>query len=356
MNEIPRPSIKNTLPFQIPIGLYHMIIGTPSAIKGSVNLVAEEYKKELDRKRREKEEEELMKKLEQERQQQKIERKEGMRKRKEQQAKLMEKTDEELAAYSATIIKHTKDNGEVKTKIPMSGGLWTDEDLTELARLTKKYPGGTVDRWETISDAMNRNVSEVTFMAYKLKDSVYQKPGEADKLVENINKELAKKVKTKATLDDEQISSASNWTQDHQKALEIAIQKYPKKGHDDRWAKIAKSVPGKSKEECIARYKYCVELAKKQKEEKDQEELAKLELQKKNEPEIQEPEIIEDEPAERQQSGGKKRNKRKDRKKNVDYYEENSDEDDGNYSDWNCKWNWAEFFVPFHWRDVKFYF
>lgn len=329
MNEIPRPSIKNTLPFQIPIGLYHMIIGTPSAIKGSVNLVAEEMKKERERKQKEKEEEELMKKLEQERQQQKIERKEGLRKRKERQAQLLEKTDEELAAYSATIIKHTRDNGEIKTKVPMSGGLWTDDDLVELARLTKKYPGGSSDRWETIAGLMNRNVSEVTFMAYKLKDSVYQKPGETDKLVENINRELAKKVKTKATLDDEQITAASNWSQDQQKALELAIQKYPKKGHEDRWAKIAGGVPGKSKEECIARFKYCFELAKKQKEEKEQEELAKQqELNKENEPENVSESDEEAVIVKKQQSGGKKRNKRKDRKKNVDDFYADSDEED----------------------------
>lgn len=328
MNEIPRPSIRNTLPFQIPLGIYHMIIGTPSAIKGSVNLVAEEVKKELEKKRKEKEEEELMKKMEEDRKKEKIERKEGLRKRKEQASKLMERTDEELAAYSATIIKN---NGEVKTKIPISGGLWTDDDLAELTRLIKKYPGGTVDRWETIAEAMNRNVSEVTFMAYKLKDNVYQRQGETEKLVENINKELSSKVKTKATLDETQLTSATtNWTQDQQKLLETAIQKYPKKGNEDRWAKIASAIPGKTKEDCIARYKYCVDLAKKQKEEKEQEERERLEkLEKENQAQnySEEEEVVE-----KQQSGGKKRNKRKDKKKNVDFYadEEGSDE---NYSD-----------------------
>jgi hypothetical protein len=41
----------------------------------------------------------------------------------------------------ATIIKHKGDE-EIKTRIPISGGLWTDDDLMELTRLTKKYPGG----------------------------------------------------------------------------------------------------------------------------------------------------------------------------------------------------------------------
>ncbi|KAI6074504.1 DnaJ-like protein subfamily C member 1 [Aix galericulata] len=49
------------------------------------------------------------------------------------------------------------------------------------------------------------------------------------------------------------------WTQNQQKLLEMALQQYPK-GTTDRWDKIAKCVPGKSKEECIARYKLLVEL------------------------------------------------------------------------------------------------
>ncbi|KAG5682629.1 hypothetical protein PVAND_011971 [Polypedilum vanderplanki] len=322
LNEIPKPSIKNTLPFQIPIGIYRMIMGTPSAIKESVNFMSEELKKELEKKRLEKEEEELLKKLEAEKQREKAERKEGLRKRKEEAAKLMEKTDEELARYSATIITRKPGYEEIK-KIPLSGGLWTDEDLSELARLTKKYPGGTQDRWEIIAETMNRNVSEVTFMAYKLKDNAYTAPGETDKLVQNINKELSKKTKTKASVEQ---SSEKNWTQEQQKALEAAIQKYPKKGNEDRWAKIANSVPGKTKEECQARYKYLVDLLKKQKEAKEREEKAVQEEEEVVENVIDEPE---EEVIEQKQTGGKKKNKRKEKKKNIDYYADSySDEDD----------------------------
>lgn len=322
LSEIPRPSVKNTLPFQIPLGIYHLIIGTPSAIKGSVNLVAEEVKKELEKKRKEKEEEELLKKLEAERILQKEERKEGMRRRKEQQSKLLERTDEELAAYSATIIKN-KGIDEVKVKIPISGGLWTDEDLCELTRLTKKYPGGTVDRWEIIAEAMSRNSSEVTFMAYKLKDHVYQTPGETEKLVQSINQEISKKIKTKAS-ETNGAAAEKGWSQEQQKALEAAIQKHPKRGNEDRWLKIANSVPGKTKEECQSRYKFLVDLVRKQKETKQQEESAA-------EPEAVEVEtsppadlLLPDEPVNK--DGGKKRNTRKERKKNIDYYAEESDD------------------------------
>ncbi|XP_069314921.1 dnaJ homolog subfamily C member 1 [Eulemur rufifrons] len=57
------------------------------------------------------------------------------------------------------------------------------------------------------------------------------------------------------------------WTQSQQKLLELALQQYPK-GSSDRWDKIAKCVPSKSKEDCISRYKLLVELVQKKKQAK----------------------------------------------------------------------------------------
>lgn len=169
---------------------------------------------------------------------------------------------------------------------------------------------------------MGRNVSEVTFMSYKLKDNVYQTPGETEKLVESINKDISKKIKTKSA-DFETENVDKGWIQEQQKALEAAIQKYPKRSnHEDRWLKIANCVPGKSKEQCQTRYKYLVELVKKQKEAKDQEERTV------------EPEITEVEQTDNglvllnvdDIGGGKKRNNRKYLKKTRDFYAEDSDD------------------------------
>ncbi|XP_040290366.1 dnaJ homolog subfamily C member 1 [Bufo bufo] len=57
------------------------------------------------------------------------------------------------------------------------------------------------------------------------------------------------------------------WTQNQQKLLELALQQYTK-GTAERWDKIAKCVPGKSKEDCICRYKMLVELIQKRKQAK----------------------------------------------------------------------------------------
>ncbi|KAF4076817.1 hypothetical protein AMELA_G00219520 [Ameiurus melas] len=57
------------------------------------------------------------------------------------------------------------------------------------------------------------------------------------------------------------------WTQNQQRQLELALQQYPR-GTAERWDKIAKMVPGKSKEECMIRYKLLAELVQKKKQAK----------------------------------------------------------------------------------------
>ncbi|XP_046390890.1 dnaJ homolog subfamily C member 1-like [Ischnura elegans] len=191
---------------------------------------------------------------------------------------------------------------------PVSGGLWTDDDLIELIKQIKRFPQGTLDRWEKIAYAMNRLVPEVTFMARKVKEEGYRVnavpgiiPTSAEGSAEGEEWQLEKprKVKTKGgklgktlqeTSGDGQMKETSNadedmgkstgassvvasnshtpevlWSQVEQKALENALLKYPK-GTLERWDKIAKCVPGKRKEDCMLRYKLLVELVKKRKE------------------------------------------------------------------------------------------
>ena len=65
--------------------------------------------------------------------------------------------------------ENPEQQGKKSSKPPViSGGLWTDDDIAELARLCSKFPGGTPERWEKIADLLNRPVPEVTFMAKKV--------------------------------------------------------------------------------------------------------------------------------------------------------------------------------------------
>lgn len=304
-------------------------------------------------------------------------RKEGLRKRKPVFT-AKEKTAEELKGYSQLNMDLTKGSGvkAVESKVSnllmfmpsqnikfesyflqapvLGGGFWTDEDLVELTRLTKKYPNGTLSRWDVIAEHMNRSVHEVTFMAAKLKEPGYRP---TDSVAETIVQEAAKKVKTiKATIDEKTPAVAEAiWSQEQQKLLETAIVKYPKTTVGDRWQKIANTVPGKTKEECLARYKYLVQKVKEQKmketsapRENDAqaqdpptsantdstdrvkhiespEETADTNAEVQEEQEIVEEPEPEPEPVIQKKTGGKPRNKRKERKKRMDF---SSDEDD----------------------------
>lgn len=136
---------------------------------------------------------------------------------------------------------HEKVTVEKNETPAIAGGLWTDEDLLELSQMVNKFPPGTSDRWQKVAKAMQRPVPEVTYMANKMKQIGYKVPNSS----EIVTTEEPKKVKTKATENLE--SNDSSWTQTQQKTLENALIKYPKGITENRWEKIAKCVPNKTK-------------------------------------------------------------------------------------------------------------
>lgn len=70
--------------------------------------------------------------------------------------------------FKETAKKEDCDTNHVFEKPTVSGGLWTDNDILELIKYVKKYPGGTPERWEKIASVMNRTITEVTHMAKKV--------------------------------------------------------------------------------------------------------------------------------------------------------------------------------------------
>uniref|UniRef100_A0A0B6Z509 Myb-like domain-containing protein n=1 Tax=Arion vulgaris TaxID=1028688 RepID=A0A0B6Z509_9EUPU len=64
--------------------------------------------------------------------------------------------------------------------------------------------------------------------------------------------------------DNSTVTKKESWTQNQQKIFEWALKQYPK-GTDKRWDQIAEHIPGKSKEDCISRFKMLAELVTKRK-------------------------------------------------------------------------------------------
>lgn len=137
-----------------------------------------------------------------------------------------------------------KMNTEKNDTPAVAGGLWTDEDLFELSQMVNKFPPGTSDRWQKVGKAMQRPVPEVAYMANKMKQNGYKVPTPGE-TIESVITEEPKKVKTRAT--ENLDSSDSSWTQTQQKTLENALIKFPKGSTENRWEKISKCVPNKTK-------------------------------------------------------------------------------------------------------------
>ncbi|XP_023213526.1 dnaJ homolog subfamily C member 1-like [Centruroides sculpturatus] len=150
-----------------------------------------------------------------------------------------------------------------------------------------KYPGGTTLRWEKIAQMLSRSVEDVTTFAKRLKTSTIVThahhslqgvtgleeatlPQSFGNITFDGKQEEEKPPKRKNAKESTNATKQScdkeidNWTQQQQKSLELALQQFPK-GTEERWEKIAENVIGKSKEECMLRYKHLVELVKRKK-------------------------------------------------------------------------------------------
>ena len=146
--------------------------------------------------------------------------------------------------------------------------IWSKEEMFLLQKGVKKYPAGTKQRWDKIKEMVKtKSEEEIIQMTHYL----ILNPN--IKFEENINlKELLKKEKKEKKEEKQNNSEKSekksemNWTAEEQKLLEEALKKYPSSlPANERWTNIAKHV-GKTKKQCVERYKYLANIIKKNKE------------------------------------------------------------------------------------------
>ena len=145
--------------------------------------------------------------------------------------------------------------------------IWTKEEMFLLQKGVKKYPAGTKKRWDKIKEIVKtKSEEEIVRMTH------YLVVNPNIKIEGNINlKELLQKEKKeqnneeKKNKGEKQEKSEINWTGEEQKLLEEALKKYPSSlPTNERWTNISKHV-GKTKKQCVERYKYLANLIKKNK-------------------------------------------------------------------------------------------
>ncbi|OQR79799.1 dnaJsubfamily C member 1-like [Tropilaelaps mercedesae] len=151
----------------------------------------------------------------------------------------------------------------------LNEGNWNEDELANLIRLLKKYPIGSINRWEKIAETLNRSQQDVlgkvkSMRATKANVILDQQNSSRSRFVEG-------EISTKELNEEghnESVDSGgggeldpSDWTWDQQRQLEQAIMAHPRwmKG---RWDLIATQVEGKSKHACIRRVKYLIDCKK----------------------------------------------------------------------------------------------
>jgi hypothetical protein len=128
----------------------------------------------------------------------------------------------------------------------------------------QKYPVGTNRRWEVIQGLIGstKTVSQVIEMS---------KIVASRKVIDPIELKVSRKAESNIAappdVDYDRIAASgtgtpdNDWSSEQQKQLEEAMKKFPSNlPPAERWTKIAEHVSGKSKQQCIARFKYIREL------------------------------------------------------------------------------------------------
>ncbi|GMT25296.1 hypothetical protein PFISCL1PPCAC_16593, partial [Pristionchus fissidentatus] len=133
---------------------------------------------------------------------------------------------------------------------------WSSDENTLLIKATNLYPAGTVERWAVVAEYLNEHRKDKTGRPKKEKEVIQQA-----KLVQALGLKAVENVKEAASTVP---APEASWSTEEQRKLEVSLKSIPA-SDPDRWTRIAEAVETKSKKECITRYKYIVDLVKKNK-------------------------------------------------------------------------------------------
>ena len=125
---------------------------------------------------------------------------------------------------------------------------WSKEEIASLAKGVKKYPPGGSNRWPAIALFINNQC--------KLSD-----PRTKDECIEKYNQIASSAAPQSAPAAGD--SKEDVWSEEQDKLLQDMLRKYPASmDKNERWKAISDGVPGKSKKECVTRFKAIREAVK----------------------------------------------------------------------------------------------
>ncbi|XP_055468512.1 dnaJ homolog subfamily C member 2 isoform X1 [Psammomys obesus] len=193
----------------------------------------------------------------------------------EQMRKEKEEADARMRQASKNAEKSTGGSGSGSKN-------WSEDDLQLLIKAVNLFPAGTNSRWEVIANYMNihsssgikRTAKDVISKAKSLqKLDPHQKDDINKKAFDKFKKEHGAAPQADSAAPSERFEGPCTdftpWTTEEQKLLEQALKTYPV-NTPERWEKIAEAVPGRTKKDCMRRYKELVEMVKAKKAAQEQ--------------------------------------------------------------------------------------
>lgn len=175
-----------------------------------------------------------------------------------------------------------RSNGKASASIN-SKTAWTKDELSALAKAVKKYPPGGASRWDQIALFVNNICKQDE---PRSKEECIQKYNEVTKSSSAPKVSSATVTETTtadgaaiATMKEKSLTAPENtnnmngntdggdgWTSEQDSKLQNALAKFPASMEkNERWSAIADAVPGKSKKQCVQRFKAIREALKNRK-------------------------------------------------------------------------------------------
>mmetsp|Transcript_20127 Transcript_20127/g.42580 ORF Transcript_20127/g.42580 Transcript_20127/m.42580 type:complete len:133 (-) Transcript_20127:77-475(-) len=122
--------------------------------------------------------------------------------------------------------------------------------MVVLAKGAKKFPPGGANRWDQISSYINNVCRPENPRSKEECIEVFNRINKSAKSLQNGSKsQVAPTSTTSSTADDD-------WTPEQDQQIQLGLSTYPSSMEkNERWSSIASMVKGKSKKECVARFK-----------------------------------------------------------------------------------------------------
>lgn len=129
---------------------------------------------------------------------------------------------------------------------------WTEKQKSDLIKAIAKFPAGSINRWNKVSEMTGRQASECIQMEKLMKSNFNSAE------FSNLNASILNNPKSTIDIKDEPTVSENhteepnsnttneNWSQDQQRSLENALKEFSK-DTPNRWDRIAEKVSNKTK-------------------------------------------------------------------------------------------------------------